>query len=227
MSSSIEQRVARVADELLAEHRHVAVVDVLNWIGWLPAPRIDEWRQGRVDCLESTMQVRPEKIPKALQALRQWAEGRGLVAAEMEYVARTRDRRSLRFSVSGVADVERAYRTHWTSPELSEAQRDRLVERQSTPPELVVIMPLKDWTCASCGGTGDLLLMQEEGPTCMACAALDHLVYLPRGDAGLTRRAHRASELSAVVVRFSRTRKRYERQGLLVEPDALAAAERG
>lgn len=61
----------------------------------------------------------------------------------MEYVARTRDRRTLRFSVSGAADVERAYRTHWTSPQPSEAQRDRLVERQSTPPELVVIMPLK------------------------------------------------------------------------------------
>jgi hypothetical protein len=27
--------------------------------------------------------------------------------------------------------------------------------------------------------------------------------------------------MTAVVVRFSRTRKRYERQGLLVEPDAL------
>jgi hypothetical protein len=56
---------------------------------------------------------------------------------------------------------------------------------------------------------------------------MDHLVFLPSGDAGLTRRAHRASELSAVVVRFSRTRKRYERQGLLVEGAALAQAERG
>jgi hypothetical protein len=27
--------------------------------------------------------------------------------------------------------------------------------------------------------------------------------------------------MTAVVVRFSRTRKRYERQGLLAEPDAL------
>lgn len=140
MSSSIEQRVARAAEEILAAQQHVGAVEVLNWIGWLPAPRIDEWRQGRVECLESTMQVRPEKIPKALQ---QWAEERGLVAAEMEYVARTRDRRTLRFSVSGAADVERAYHTHWTSPQLSEVQRDRLVERQSTPPELVVIMPLK------------------------------------------------------------------------------------
>jgi hypothetical protein len=41
----------------------------------------------------------------------------------------------------------------------------------------------------------------------------------------LTRRAKKASGLSPVVVRFSRARGRYERQGLLVEEDALVQAE--
>ena len=59
----------------------------------------------------------------------------------------------------------------------------------------------------------------------MTCADMDHLVFLPSGDAALTRRAKKNSRLSAVVVRFSRTRKRYERQGLLVEEDALERAE--
>jgi len=54
---------------------------------------------------------------------------------------------------------------------------------------------------------------------------LDHLVFLPSGDAALTRRATKASSLSAVVVRGSRSRKRYERQGVLVEEPALALAE--
>jgi hypothetical protein len=53
---------------------------------------------------------------------------------------------------------------------------------------------------------------------------MDHPVFLPSGDAGLTRRARKASTLSAVVVRWSRTHQRYERQGLLVEPAALKAA---
>src|ERR671910_524713 len=60
---------------------------------------------------------------------------------------------------------------------------------------------------------------------CLACADLDHLVFLPAGDAALTRRAKRASRLSAVVVRFSRARKRYERQGILAEEEALERAE--
>ncbi len=41
----------------------------------------------------------------------------------------------------------------------------------------------------------------------------------------MTRRAKKASRLSAVVVRWSKARKRYERQGLLVEEAALEQAE--
>ena len=67
--------------------------------------------------------------------------------------------------------------------------------------------------------------MDDPGPLCMACAELDHLVFLPSGDAALTRRARRGSGLSAVVVRFSRSRGRYERQGVLVEEAALEQAE--
>lgn len=85
--------------------------------------------------------------------------------------------------------------------------------------------PIRDWTCTACGGTGGLLIMEDAGPLCMTCAELDHLVFLAAGDAALTRRARRASRLSAVVVRFSRSRGRYERQGLLVEEGALDSAE--
>jgi len=90
---------------------------------------------------------------------------------------------------------------------------------------MVVVLPVKDWSCTECGGSGDLLRMQDAGPFCLACSDLDHLVFLPSGDAALTRRAAKASGLSAVVVRWSRSRKRYERQGVLVEEPALALAE--
>jgi hypothetical protein len=97
--------------------------------------------------------------------------------------------------------------------------------QQERPAGLVVIEPVRDWACAECTGTGGLLRMDDAGPLCLACADLDHLVFLPAGDAALTRRAAKASSLSAVVVRWSRTRKRYERQGVLVEEQALALAE--
>ena len=104
-------------------------------------------------------------------------------------------------------------------------QRERVAKTQDAPRDLVVIQPLRDWTCAECQGTGDLLIMDDAGPLCLACADMDHLVFLPSGDAALTRRAMKASGLSAVVVRWSRTRKRYERQGLLVEEAGLEQAE--
>ena len=109
--------------------------------------------------------------------------------------------------------------------ELSEAKVRRLADKQSQPPDLVVVSATRDWTCTTCSDTGDLLFMEGPGPLCLRSADLDHLVYLPAGDPALTRRAKKASGLSAVVVRFSRTRGHYERQGLLVEEDALVRTE--
>lgn len=70
-----------------------------------------------------------------------------------------------------------------------------------------------------------LLVLEEGAPRCLDCADLGHLVFLPRGDTALTRRAREESALSAVVVRFNRRKARYERQGVLVEEEALTRAE--
>ncbi|GAB2739021.1 hypothetical protein GCM10027072_37850 [Streptomyces bullii] len=70
-----------------------------------------------------------------------------------------------------------------------------------------------------------LLVMEDGAPSCLDCADLAHLEFLPRGDTALTRRAREESALSVVVVRFNRRRSRYERQGVLVEEAALARAE--
>ena len=133
----------------------------------------------------------------------------------------------MRFSRSGDPAIERSYRTHWVSPELPERKREKLREKASRPPELVVIQPLnREWACHRCGGTGDLLMMEPPGPVCLRCAGLADLEFLPAGDALLTRRAKAKSARSAVVVRFSRARGRYERRGLLVEGQAIAEARR-
>src|SRR5439155_31474 len=76
--------------------------------------------------------------------------------------------------------TERAYRTHWTPPELPEPQRERLTARHSRPPDLVVIQPLAASTCTACSRSdADLLTMDDAAPLCLACADLDHLVFLP------------------------------------------------
>lgn len=82
--------------------------------------------------------------------------------------------------------------------------------------------------CVACAAEilkGALIaLHREQGLRCLACAGLADLEYLPAGDTALTRRALALSSRAAVVLKFSRARKRNERQGVLVEPPALVAA---
>lgn len=219
--SNLKQRVEDAAEAVLKAQRYVSAVDILLRLGWLAPPHVHQWRYGGLDSLEDVIQTNPDKVAAALATFQRWAHDRGLTALEVDYVTQTRDRRALRFTEDGDDAIERVYRTHWVSPDLDK----RTIERQSKPPDLVVIVATRDWTCTSCGDTGDILSMDDAGPLCLGCADLGHLEFLPAGDAALTRRAKKASGLSAVVVKWSRTRKRYERQGILAEPEAIERAE--
>jgi len=102
------------------------------------------------------------------------------------------------------------------------------IETPKSGEDIVVFSILRDSTCAECGAElwkGSFLKMEKDRPLCLECADLDHLVFLPSGDMALTRRSRKYSMLCAVVVRFSRSRGRYERQGLLVESAALEQAQ--
>src|SRR5512135_874089 len=96
-------------------------------------------------------------------------------------------------------------------------------------PELKVFITTSAASCSECGedlGHGAwITLVENKGALCLSCADLEHLLFLPSGDAALTRRARKHSTLSAVVLKWSRARKRYERQGLLVEAQGLEQAE--
>jgi hypothetical protein len=96
-------------------------------------------------------------------------------------------------------------------------------------PDLTVFITTGESSCSECGEdlgrSAWITLVEDKGALCLSCADLDHLVFLPAGDAALTRRSRKHSTLSAVVLRWSRARKRYERQGLLVEAEALERAE--
>ena len=95
--------------------------------------------------------------------------------------------------------------------------------------ELKVFITSNETACDECGSDlgrkAWITLAGDKGALCLSCADLDHLVYLPSGDAALTRRSRKYSTLAAVVLQWSRARKRYERQGLLVEEKALEKAE--
>jgi len=222
----LEARVVAAAEAAFARQNFVTPIDVCLEIGWLQPPNVDTWRRGRVDDLDEFLPQHDDRSVAFLVHLTEWAKAKGLKPVQADYVSAGRSRRPLRFSSLDEPVIENAWRTHWVSPDLPDKQAERAT-KSAAPPDLVVVQPLKDFTCAECGAeSGDLLIMDDKGPLCMSCADMDHLVFLSAGDAALTRRAKKASRLSAVVVRWSRARKRYERQGILVEEPALEEAER-
>jgi hypothetical protein len=213
--ANLETRVARIAEAALAERQFVTPIDVLIGLGWLAQPNVDRWLAGRVPALGRCVSVESAKTAAALTALQRWAEGQGLTAWDTDYGDR-------RFTSDGDADAERIFRARWARSDQPAPELPR-----QRPRGLAVISAMGAWTCTSCGDSdGELLLKSGDGTLCLDCADLGHLVYLPSGDAAMTRRATKASRLSAVVVRWSTRRNRYERQGILVEADAVESAAR-
>jgi hypothetical protein len=94
----------------------------------------------------------------------------------------------------------------------------------------LVFMVRKETVCGDCGEDifpGQMIRLEgPKGALCLSCADFDHLEFLAPGNAALTRRTTKYSRLHAVVLKWSSARKRYERQGILAEPEAIEKAEK-
>ena len=226
----MRQRVVQAAEAALHDHQYVSAIDILTGTRVLEPTHLESWKKGRVDFLERVIQGNLSKISDMMAIFRSWAIQKALKPRETAYVRRAPSGLvNLRFSVGGDPGIERNYRTHYVSPALSERKQQQLTEKLSSAAAPVVFSVLRDSECSECGaeiGSGSFLLMEAEQPLCLPCARLGDLEYLAAGDTALTRRATKYGERTAVVVRFSRSRGRYERQGVLVEKAALEKAEK-
>lgn len=95
--------------------------------------------------------------------------------------------------------------------------------------DILVFVVRRDTKCSECGEElwgGSFLYLEKDRALCLSCADLGHLAYLPSGDTALTRRSIKYSKIHAKVLKWSRTRNRYERQGVLVEAEAIDQAEK-
>ena len=228
-NKSIEERVVSACKQIMQHQSFISIQEVFKVIGLLQLVHEEDWQKGKIPALETYLQGNPSKIAEAISCLRKWASGNGLTPLEIiSYAPTSGAKRRLQYSLDGEPDVELIFRTYYFSPKLTEKELRKLQDRLEAEPDLVVIMTVSSFNCSKCKqefDKGDFLLMQGEGPLCLNCAGIGDLVFLSRGDPKLTRRAHKYSSKSAVVVRFSKTRGQYERQGILVEPEALEKAE--
>jgi len=225
---SIKQRVETAAEEMLALDGKVSLARVFRQMGWIQSGVTDQWRRGGAP-LEDLMQASPKNRDKAIGHLKRWAAERGMETVEEPVlVANTRSGETCVHTSPFDAQRERDYLNVFHPREKAAAARKKVAQKQAAP-DLQVFMIRRDSSCDECEQklpAGEMIFLEKEKAYCLDCADLAHLEFLPRGDAALTRRARKHSALSAVVLEWSRRRKQYERQGLLVEAAALEQAEK-
>ena len=225
----LEAKVISICNQCIAQKQYVSAIDLLLGLGYLSPTILEDWRRGRIPYLEQRLQANLGKLSFAMQAFRQWALKNGLLPRETAYVQKaTSHTIHLIFSKSGDDNIEKMYRTHYISPILTAQKQQRLIDKIEKSPDPVVYILVSESQCSQCQkqlSKGCFLMKDNDKPYCMKCSPYAELVFLPAGDALLTRRAKKYSASSAVVVKFSRARKRYERQGILVTEEALQKAE--
>jgi len=219
----LQQRVITAAERLLESQGHISFLELLMGLNWLSPNAEAAWRHGRIEHLADDIHGGDLALP--FQHFAEWAASKGLEQRQAVYTRAGRaGAHQLRIFPAGQDELEAIFRTQFVSP----AKREALQKKETKDAQPVVFSIVRDSTCSECGAElwkGDLLFMDGQQPLCLACAGMGELEYLPRGDVAMTRRATRYSSRTAVVVRFSRSRGRYERQGILVEPEAIARAE--
>lgn len=230
--ANFQERVQKAAEVALEQNGSVGPLDVFQQLGFLHPVHVEAWRKGieYARVLEHHIQVGPDKFQKTIRHFQDWVKRLGLRPIAAEFTRRTPGGiESIHVTEGGGPEWEKFYQTRYIPADLSEKKTLRVAEKLKKAPELVVFEKAgEEGNCSECRTElpkGSYITLEQNQPLCLTCADMNELVFLPAGDATLSRRARKYSSLSAVVVRFSRARKRYERQGLLITEDALARAE--
>lgn len=227
----VNERVIRAAEAVLEVKGYVSPIDLLAEMRWLQPSQVKHWEKGRSECLEDGMQSTPERRAQAFLIFTDWAERQSLVTVRAALRASGRDgSHDLRVTSDADPDRETFFRTYYAPADITPRKLEALKKKLNKPPDLVVFKTVADdAVCAECKAEiprGDFIFREQDQSLCLRCADLDHLEFLPSGDAALSRRSKKHSPLSAVVVQFNRRARRYERRGILVTAEAIAQAER-
>jgi hypothetical protein len=227
----LKERVKLAANAILEANGSVGPLDLLLQMRLLASSHFTGWQQGIIPMLEDVIQGSPERLHRSFQHFRQWARDRDMKLVRVPYLRNTTGGEiPLRVTTGADPEWEEFFHTRYIPNNLSIAKTERTVAKLRKPQDIVVFQTVSASVfCTECKTElfkGNFLFMKKGQPLCLNCADLDHLEFLPSGDAALTRRTRKYSRLAAVVVRFARMRGRYERQGLLAEPEAIEKAER-
>ena len=114
MTDKYYPKIVKAVDDELKSQNFVAPIRVFLSMGLLEAQDIDNWRKGRVLCLEKVIKCNLAKAGRILRILRFHAHDLNLKPSMTVYKRKTAGgKMSLRFSKSGEKNIEEAYARHF------------------------------------------------------------------------------------------------------------------
>ncbi len=228
----LRDRVIDSAEAVLERNGAVGPIELFEQMGFLSPVHVNQWKQGNPHCeaLEAHVQCGQKKRDQTFKVFFEWVAEKKLEPIEATYSSASHSgAQSLKITVDGDAEKEAFFRTQFRPANLSDAKQQRLKKKLTKTPDLVVYQITSNSSnCSECAAEifkGECIVLEKGKALCLTCADMDHLEFLPSGNATLTRRSKKLSPLSAIVLRFNRSRKRYERQGILVTSAAIDEAE--
>lgn len=115
--NELVKKIHTHTDARLYKDGYVSIVDILMDLAYLKKEKYEEWRFGRVDYLERVCTCNLHEFSLICKEIRKYCLGLGCKGSYTVYKRwgnRNRsDKRLLRFSKSGSADIEKAYATHY------------------------------------------------------------------------------------------------------------------
>ena len=110
-------RIERVVAAILETGKVVTPIDVLVGMELLARDDLEDWRRGRVACLERVIKSNLTRLSRLLRILRLLAHDLNLVPSTTVYMRYGKGpKQRLHFTKSGDAKLELAYATHFVWP---------------------------------------------------------------------------------------------------------------
>jgi len=119
-------KVTAAVHKILKGGRVVTPVGVMMEMGYLRKDQFEDWRFGRVPCLERVISCNLSKAQRVLMILKYHSQERGLKQSSTVYKKWGKGRKQqLRFSVSGNPFMETLYATHYVAGEAKKRNPDQ------------------------------------------------------------------------------------------------------
>ncbi len=128
--------VSRAVAELLKTRDVIAPVELLLHLQRITKAQYEDWRMGRIPCLEQVCSGNPSKLNRLLRILDHHARALGLKPSHTAYHRWGKGRKQvLRFSKSGDPNLEAAYSRHYVKQAMPQpGQPDpEMLEQKATP----------------------------------------------------------------------------------------------